>query len=179
MHENLFLETAADYFRAQKKLAEQAMAQVNDEQFFRQLDAESNSIAMIVKHVAGNLRSRWTDFLTTDGEKSDRNRDSEFVNGAEETRQSVFKRWELGWQCLFDSLGRLTPEDLEKTVTITSEPHSVMQAIQRGLTHAAQHAGQIVLLAKHYAGPGWRTLSIPRGKSQEFRGQTLKKQQKA
>jgi hypothetical protein len=166
--QDLFLQTTLEYFHRQKKLAEQAMAQVNDEQFFRQLDPESNSIAMLVKHMAGNLRSRWTDFLHTDGEKPSRNRDSEFLNEVEDTRQSLLQRWETGWQCLFDSLQRLNSEDLGKTVTIVSERHTAMQAIQRGLTHAAQHTGQIIFLAKHFAGARWRTLSIPRGKSREF-----------
>lgn len=171
MAENLFLETTIEYFQKQKKLAEQAIAQVNDGQFFRQLDPESNSIAMLVKHMAGNLRSRWTDFLTTDGEKTSRNRDSEFLSEAQDTRKGLLQGWEAAWQCLFDSLQRLSSEDLGKTVTIVSERHTAMQAIQRALTHAAQHTGQIIFLAKHFAGGSWRTLSIPRGKSGDFRPQ--------
>lgn len=163
----LFLQTAIEYFQKQKKLAEQAIAQISDEQFFRQLDSESNSIAMLVKHLAGNLRSRWTDFLTTDGEKASRKRDSEFVNEAQDTRQSLLQRWEERWQCLFSALQHLTPDDLGKTVTITSEPLTAIQGIQRGLTHAAQHAGQIVFLAKHFKGTKWRTLSIPRDQSRD------------
>ncbi|MFZ0213673.1 MAG: DUF1572 family protein [Candidatus Acidiferrales bacterium] len=176
MQERHFLETTIEQFRGQKKLADRAMAQVNDEQFFAQLDAESNSIAAIVKHVAGNLRSRWTDLLTSDGEKPDRNRDSEFLNEAEDMRASLLGRWDAAWDCMFDALEELTPADLDKTVPIRSEPHTVIKAIQRSLAHTAQHVGQIILLAKHYAGAEWRTLSIPRGKSQEFRSQLEKKQ---
>jgi len=179
MHENDFLETTTEQFRALKKLAEGAMAQVSSEHFFAQLDDESNSIAMILKHVAGNLRSRWTKFLTSDGEKSNRNRDTEFLHGAKDTRKSLVDYWEEGWSCVIDSLERLTPADLERTVLIRSEPHTVIRAIQRSLSHTAQHVGQMVLLAKHYAGPQWRTLSIPRAKSEEFREQMQAKHHEA
>ena len=175
MHENDFLETTIEQFRALKKLAEGAMAQTNSEQFFAQLDDESNSIALILKHVAGNLRSRWTEFLTSDGEKSNRNRDSEFLHGAKDTRESLLSYWDEGWSCVIGSLERLTPADLERTALIRSEPHTVIRAIQRSLSHTAQHVGQIVLLAKHHAGSQWRTLSIPRGNSDEFRGQMQEK----
>ena len=175
MHEKDFLESTIQEFRALKKLADRAMAQVSDKHFFEQLDNESNSIATILKHVAGNLRSRWTDFLTSDGEKPDRNRDSEFLQGADGSRGDLLSRWEEGWRCVLDSLGRLTPGDLERTIQIRSEPHTVIRAIQRSLSHTAQHAGQIVLLSKHYAGSKWQTLSIPRGKSQEFYEQMEKK----
>lgn len=168
MQERRFLETTIEQFRGQKKLADRAMAQVSDEQFFAQLDAESNSIASVVKHVAGNLRSRWTDFLSSDGDKPDRNRDTEFLNETRDTRASLLERWENAWQITLDALEELTPADLDKTVTIRSEPHTVIKAIQRSLAHTAQHAGQIILLAKHYAGAQWQTLSIPRGKSEEF-----------
>jgi uncharacterized damage-inducible protein DinB len=175
MQERHFLETTIEQFRGQKKLADRAMAQVNDEQFFAQLDAESNSIASIVKHVSGNLRSRWLDFLESDGEKPDRNRDSEFLNESQDTRASLLERWEGAWQITLDALEELTPSDLDKTVPIRSEPHTVVKAIQRSLAHTAQHAGQIILLAKHYAGAQWQTLSIPRGKSQEFHKELEKK----
>jgi hypothetical protein len=178
VYENDFLKNTIQQFRALKKLAEAAMAQVRDEDFFAQLDKESNSIATILKHVAGNLRSRWTNFLTSDGEKLDRNRDTEFLQGASDTRKNLLSGWEEGWRCVLDSLERLTPADLERTVLIRSEPHSVIRAIQRSLSHTAQHVGQIVLLAKHYAGSEWRTLSIPRGKSQEFHEQMQKKHEK-
>ncbi|MHB8542012.1 MAG: DUF1572 family protein [Candidatus Acidiferrales bacterium] len=179
MHENDFLKTTIEQFRALKKLAEGAMAQTSNEQFFARLDDESNSIAMILKHVAGNLRSRWTDFLTSDGEKSDRNRDSEFLHGAKDTRESLLNYWDEGWSCVIGSLERLTPADLERTVLIRAEPHTVIRAIQRSLSHTAQHVGQTVLLAKHYAGSQWRTLSIPRAKSEEFREQMQAKHHEA
>lgn len=166
--ETEYLETLVDNFRAGKALADRAMAQVSDEQFFAALDAESNSIAVIVKHLAGNLRSRWTDFLISDGEKPDRNRDSEFEIGESATRAELMSAWEDGWQCAFRTLDALTPEDLAKTVHIRGEPHSVVKATTRQLAHAAQHVGQIVFLAKHFAGRSWQTLSIPRGESQAF-----------
>jgi hypothetical protein len=148
--------------------AERAMAQVADDDFFRTPDPESNSIAIIVKHVAGNMRSRWTDFLTTDGEKPDRNRDTEFLIEPTDTRQQIMKRWEAGWMALSDAVVSLGPEDLKKTVYVRGEGHSVLEAINRQMTHYAGHVGQIVYLAKHWAGPRWETLSIPRGKSREF-----------
>jgi hypothetical protein len=163
-----FLEDAGLGFRKQKELAERALAQVDDGAFFRTLDAEANSLAVIVQHVAGNLRSRWRDFLTTDGEKPDRHRDGEFELGPQATRADVMARWDEGWAILFATLEGLAPEDLLRTVTIRGEPHTVVQAIDRQLVHYAQHVGQIVLLAKHWAGPAWKTLSIPRGRSREF-----------
>lgn len=161
------LDEALSGFRRFKKVADRALAQVSDQQFFTTLDAESNSVALIVKHLAGNLRSRWTDFLTTDGEKPDRRRDTEFVIEPGDTRASLMERWEASWQILSASLDSLTPDDLERTVTIRGEPHTVTQAINRQLTHFAYHVGQIVLLAKHFAGARWETLSIPRGKSEQ------------
>lgn len=162
------LDDYAVTFRKQKELAERALAQVDDAAFFAVLDAESNSLAVIVQHVAGNQRSRWRDFLTADGEKPDRNRDGEFELAPGATRADVMARWDEGWSLLFDALAGLAPDDLLRTVTIRGEPHSVLQAIDRQLVHYAQHAGQIVLLAKHWAGPAWRTLSIPRGRSRDF-----------
>lgn len=154
-------------FRSYKKLAERAIEQVSDDEFFRQIDAESNSIAIIVKHIAGNLHSRWRDLLTTDGEKPDRNRDTEFEL-AGDTRESLMQFWEMGWQTLFESVEPLTEEDFSKTVTIRCQPHTVVEAINRQLAHYAYHVGQIVLLAKHFRSGDWRTLSVPKNRSAEF-----------
>ncbi len=164
----LFLEEASREFRGIKRLAEKAMAQVSDAKFFAALDPDSNSVAMLVKHVSGNLRSRWTGFLTSDGEKPDRRRDSEFEIAPEDSREDLTARWEAGWRVLFDALGALRAEDLAREVLIRGEAHTVVRAIHRQLTHYAEHAGQIVLLAKHWAGPGWKTLSIARGASERF-----------
>ena len=158
-----YLEHSLDLFRESKQLAERAMAQTRDEQLFAPLDSEANSIALIVKHMAGNMRSRWTDFLTTDGEKPDRNRDSEFVDPPA-TRAALMEVWEGGWQRLFAALEPLSEADLARTVTIRGQPHSVMQAIGRQVAHYAQHIGQIILLARHFAGDEWRTLSIPKAR---------------
>ena len=166
--EEAYLAGAAREFRRLKKLADDAVAQVSDADFFRRPDAASNSVALIVKHVAGNLRSRWTDFLTTDGEKPDRHRDQEFEIAGEDTREALLHRWEEGWRRVFETMENLAPADLEKPVLIRSEPHSVFEAIQRQLTHNAYHVGQIVFLAKHLRAGEWTTLSIPRGKTQEF-----------
>ena len=155
-------------FRRLKSLAEKALAQVTDEELFRLQGPEENSIAIVVKHMAGNLRSRWTDFLTTDGEKPDRNRDGEFVIERGETRSSLMERWENGWRALFTAIGPLTDRDLEAKVRIRGEEHSVVQAIQRQISHYAYHVGQIVLLARHFAGPRWHTLSVPRGGSTTY-----------
>ncbi len=163
-----YLEDATREFRRLKKLADDAMAQVADPDFFRALDPESNSIALIVKHIAGNLRSRWTDFLTTDGEKPARHRDQEFKATDTETREALTERWERGWSLVFDTMESLTPADLETTVLIRAERHTVFKAIQRQLTHTAYHVGQIVFLAKHCRSSGWQALSIPRGKTEEF-----------
>jgi hypothetical protein len=160
---NSYVEDSLQVFRQYKLQAERAMAQVADEQLFALLDDEANSIALIVKHMAGNMRSRWTDFLTTDGEKPDRNRDGEF-EAPPATRDDLMKVWETGWDCVFAAVGALSDADLGRTVTIRGEAHSVMQAINRQIAHYAQHVGQIVLLAKHYAGAGWKTLSIPKKK---------------
>ncbi len=155
-------------FRKYKKLAEGALAQVEDADFFRTIDPESNSVALIVKHMAGNMRSRWTDFLTSDGEKADRNRDEEFEARAADTRESLMAAWETGWALTFEAIAPLRPEDLLAEVRIRGEKHTVMQAAHRQLTHYAYHVGQIVLLARHFAGPRWTSLSIPKGKSKEF-----------
>ena len=154
-------------FRNYKKMAERAIDQVSDDEFFRTIDAEANSIAVIVKHVAGNLHSRWQDFLTTDGEKPTRNRDTEFELTAD-TRESLKQFWEAGWETLFDNVEPLTADDFAKTVTIRGEPHTVVEAINRQLTHYSYHIGQIVVLAKHFRSSDWKTLSVPRNKSAEF-----------
>ena len=151
-----------------KSLAEKAIAQIADEHLFTQPDPEGNSIAVIMKHVSGNMRSRWTNFLTTDGEKPDRNRDSEFEMDAGETRASVLARWEDGWTRTFNAISSLQPADLGKTVHVRGEAHSVLEAINRQMTHYAMHVGQIVLLSRLYAGPSWKSLSIPRGQSKTF-----------
>ena len=163
-----YLGDALAEFRKYKAFADKAFAQVTDENWFRRLDPETNSVGIIAKHISGNMRSRWTDFLTTDGEKPDRNRDTEFEQLAADTRESVMARWDEGWRLLFAAVEPLTDDDLQKTVTIRGEPHTVLQAIDRQLTHYASHIGQIVFLAKHLAGPRWQTLSIPRGKSRQF-----------
>jgi len=162
-----FIQDALSLFRFSKSLAERAMAQVTDEQLFVTLDPEANSIAIIVKHMAGNMRSRWTDFLTTDGEKPDRNRDREFIDPPA-TRAELLAVWEDGWNCLFAAIEPLTDADLARTVTIRGESHSVLQAINRQLGHLSYHVGQIVLLAKHFAGDHWQSLSVPRNRSAEF-----------
>lgn len=163
-----FLEDAILQFQKYKRLADRAMAQVSDSDLFRAPDPESNSIAVILKHLAGNMRSRWTDFLTTDGEKPDRNRDAEFELSADDSKARVVEAWEGGWKRLFDALAPLSSEDLSRTVAIRGEPHTVLQAINRQLAHYAYHVGQIVFLARHFAGAGWKSLSIPKGKSREF-----------
>lgn len=162
-----YIEDSLALFRYYKKLAERAIEQVADEQLFVALDEEANSIAIIVKHMTGNMRSRWTDFLTTDGEKPDRNRDSEFVDPPA-TRRALLEEWEDGWVRVFRALEPLTDADLGRTVTIRGEPHSVMQAINRQIAHYAHHVGQIVLLAKHFACRHWQSLSVPRNQSAEF-----------
>lgn len=163
-----YLDDVRRQLRKYKGFAERAMAQIAADDLFRTLDPEANSIALVIKHMAGNMRSRWTDFLTTDGEKPDRGRDSEFEIEAGDTREAIFARWEAGWAALFAALDPLTEADLGRNVTVRGEPHTVLQAIQRQLSHYAYHVGQIVLLAKHFAGPRWQTLSIAKGKSAEF-----------
>jgi len=162
-----YIEDSLTLLRYCKSLAERAMAQVTDDRLTQTLDAESNSIAVIVKHMAGNMRSRWTDFLTSDGEKPDRNRDSEF-EAPPSTRAALLETWESGWKCVFAALEPLTEADLSRTVYIRTEPHSVMQAINRQVAHYAGHVGQIVFLAKHLRSSEWKSLTIPRGKSADF-----------
>jgi uncharacterized damage-inducible protein DinB len=155
-------------FRGYKRLADGSLSQVDDRGFFYQPDPESNSIALLVKHVAGNLRSRWADFLTTDGEKPDRNRDQEFVLTPSDTREDLMRRWDESFETVLSTLRSLKPEDVSRTVYIRNEPHTVLQAMLRSVTHAAHHIGQIVFLAKHLRGAEWNTLSIPKGKSAEY-----------
>jgi hypothetical protein len=162
-----YVEDSLTLFRYYKGLAERAMEQVRDEDLFATLDNESNSIAVIVKHMAGNMTSRWTDFLTTDGEKPNRNRDSEFVDPPTD-RKSLLAMWEQGWVCVFQALEPLTDEDLGRTVMIRGEAHSVMQAINRQVAHYSYHVGQIVLLAKHLSHDRWTSLTIPKNQSAEF-----------
>ena len=163
-----YLDDALKVFRTYKSLGEKAIAQARDEDLFVTLDPEANSIALVVKHLWGNMRSRWTDFLTTDGEKPDRHRDTEFEQDEGLTRADVLRWWEEGWQLVFAAVEPLTPADLERTVTIRGEPHTVMQAINRQLAHYAHHIGQIVFLAKHFRASEWQSLSIPRGQSETF-----------
>jgi Protein of unknown function (DUF1572) len=162
-----YIEDTISLFRFYKKMCEGAMEQVSDEQLFATLDEEMNSIAIIVKHMAGNMRSRWTDFLTSDGEKPDRNRDSEFV-APPVMRDDLMKLWNEGWDRVFRALDPLSDADMERKITIRGELHSVMQAINRQLAHYAYHCGQIVFLAKHFKGSGWKSLSVPRNKSADF-----------
>jgi hypothetical protein len=164
-----YLNEAHRQMRGHKRLAEGAMAQLKDEELFVTLDPESNSVAVIVKHMAGNMRSRFTDFLTTDGEKPDRYRDQEFELSPTTTRADLTKWWEEGWARVFEAIESLKPEDVMRTVTIRGEPHTVLQAVNRQVAHYAYHTGQIVFLAKHLRSSKWRSLSIPRGKSEEFK----------
>lgn len=164
----LFLDEAIQTFRSQKALADKALAQLRDEDFFVTLDAESNSIAVIIKHMAGNMLSRWTDFLTTDGEKPDRNRDMEFVITPETTGENIMARWEEGWSCALRAVESLKPEDVDRIVYIRGEEHTVTKAVLRQVAHYAQHVGQIIFLAKHLRSSEWKSLSIPRNRSAEF-----------
>jgi Protein of unknown function (DUF1572) len=170
-----YLEDSIALFRHYKQMAEGAIEQVTDEQLFVTLDEEMNSIAIIVKHMTGNMRSRWTDFLTSDGEKPDRNRDIEF-DMPPATRADLMRIWDDGWERLFAALTPLSSLDMERTVTIRGEPHSVMQAMNRQVAHYAYHCGQMVFLAKHFKGREWKSLSVPRNKSDEFNQKVLAKE---
>lgn len=165
-------------FRNYKKMAERALEQVSADEYFKTLDAESNSLAVIVKHVGGNLRSRWTDFLTTDGEKPDRNRDGEFLTDAD-TRESLGELWETGWRAVLGTLEALSAEDFARTVQIRGEDFSVLKAVNRSLAHTAYHVGQIAFLAKHFRAGDWQTLSVPRGRSGEFNAYLAENKDKA
>ncbi len=162
-----FLESAIAELKSLKKVAERAMAQVSEKDFFSSPDTESNSIAVLVKHLAGNMRSRWTDFLTSDGEKPDRHRDSEFITKGD-SRESLLQRWEESWNLLFSVVEALEPEDLSRTVLIRGKGQPAYQAIIRQLSHYSLHVGQILYLAKHFAGSSWQTLSVPKGQSEEY-----------
>lgn len=164
-----YLEEARRQLRGHKRMGEGAMSQLRDEDFFIKLDPEANSAAILVKHMAGNMRSRFTDFLSSDGEKPDRFRDREFEITPATTRAEVMKEWEEGWACVFTAIDPLCAEDVMRIVTIRGEPHTVLQAINRQIAHYAQHIGQIVFLAKHLRSSEWKTLSIPRGKSEEYK----------
>lgn len=163
-----YLADTLNNFRSYKKLAEEALEQTSDADFFRTIDPDANSIAVLIKHMAGNMRSRWTDFLTSDGEKPDRHRDREFEIDPGTTRSAVMQWWEEGWQRVFGAIAPLQPADLLRTVTIAGREHTVMQAVTRQLLHYAGHVNQIVLLAKHFRGPEWKSLSIPKGQSETF-----------
>src|SRR5664279_3182528 len=164
---HLYIDEVFRSLRGHKRLADGAMAQLTDEQFFAVPDAESNSVAIMVKHMAGNMRSRFTDFLTADGEKPDRKRDQEFIIEAGATRAEILAVWEKYWQQVFDTLNSISPEHLERTVMIRAEPHTVLRAINRQVAHYAYHVGQIVFLARHWKGSEWKTLSVPRGQSEQ------------
>jgi len=166
-------ETTLEAFRVEfhnlRVLAEKALSQLDDDAFFRALDGDANSPALLVKHIGGNLRSRWTDVFTSDGEKPDRRRDAEFELDAADTRASVMEKWAAGWDALTVTFDALAPEDLEREITVRGEPHTLPRALTRSLAHTAGHVHQIVLLARHLSGSAWRTLSIPRGQSDTFR----------
>ena len=168
MHEASFIETALREFRRLKQLAEKALDQLDDGRFFACISEDANCAAILVKHLAGNMKSRWTDFLTSDGEKPDRDRDIEFVLFDGDTRQHLMTAWEQGWQCLFDALSPLDEQDIHRVVRIRGEAFTVLQAVARQLTHYAYHTGQIVFLARHLAGTNWTTLSVPRGGTAAF-----------
>ncbi len=172
--ESPILTAAVDEFQKIKKLADKAIEQLSDAQLHTKIDAEANSVAVIMRHMAGNMRSRWVDFLASDGEKATRMRDQEFEDVAQ-TRAELSAEWEHGWQCVFDALTPLSDADLQRTVIIRGEPHSVYKAMSRQVAHYAGHAYQILFLAKHLLGPQWKTLSIPRGQSEEFNRRMLAK----
>ena len=174
MTDSPILAAVLDEFQKIKKLADKSIEQLSDDQLHVKIDAEANSVAVIMRHLAGNMRSRWVDFLASDGEKPDRLRDREFEEVAQ-TRAELTAEWEHGWQCLFSALTPLTDADLQRTIIIRGEPHSVYKAMSRQVAHYAGHAYQILLLAKHLRGISWKTLSIPRGQSEEFNRRMLAK----
>jgi hypothetical protein len=166
-----YLEDVRRGLRGYKRMAENAIAQLSPEEIFRQIDPEANSVAVIMKHISGNMRSRFTDFLTSDGEKPSRHRDQEFIQ-ENLTQEELMQTWGKEWQCFFNTLESLKPEDVERTITIRGEEHTVLQALNRALMHYVQHIGQIIFLAKHIRGAAWKSLSIPRGKSEEFKSKS-------
>jgi hypothetical protein len=163
-----YLDDARSSLRAYKKMADKAIAQLQDEEFFVTIDDEANSVAVVMKHMAGNMFSRWTNFLNSDGEKPNRNRDMEFVIEATTTKNDVLHFWERGWQRVFEAIDPLQVSDFEKTVTIRGEVHTIAQALNRQLMHYSYHIGQIVFLAKHFRSAEWQSLSIPKNRSAEF-----------
>jgi Protein of unknown function (DUF1572) len=171
-----YLETILSTFQKQKVLAEKAFTQLVPEDFHITLDAESNSIAVIIKHMSGNMRSRWHDFLTTDGEKPDRNRDSEFASGTESVDE-LMQAWEMGWKEVFNALETVSPDYLLSTITIRGQAHTVLQAMERQVDHYAYHVGQIVFLAKHLQSEKWQTLSVAKGQSETFNKKVFNKEQ--
>ena len=175
MPDSPILSVAIDELQKIKKLADKSIEQLSDAQLHATLDPDANSVAILMRHMAGNMRSRWVDFLDSDGEKPDRMRDREFED-PRQTRAELLAEWEHGWKCVFDALSPLTDADLQRTVYIRNEPHSVYKAISRQVAHYAGHAYQILLLAKHLQGSQWKTLSIPRGQSEEFNRRMLAKQ---
>lgn len=168
------LSVAIDELQKIKKLADKSIAQLSDAQLHETLEADANSVAILMRHMAGNMRSRWIDFLNSDGEKPNRMRDGEFEDPGQ-SREELVAEWEHGWQCVWDALAPLTDADLQRIVMIRSEPHTVYKAISRQVAHYSGHAYQILLLAKHMCGPNWKTLSIPRGQSEEFNRRMLAK----
>ncbi|MFZ0795541.1 MAG: DinB family protein [Candidatus Korobacteraceae bacterium] len=170
-----YLDEVFRGLRGHKRLADDSIAQLSDQQFFAQPDPESNSVAIIVKHMAGNLRSRFTNFLTTDGEKPDRHRDEEFLTPSDTSRDQLLQWWEQNWQLLFDTINSLQPGDLERSVTIRGQKHSVLQALNRAVSHCAYHTGQITFLAKHWKGAEWKSLSVPKGQSEQFNAKMFQK----
>jgi hypothetical protein len=169
----IYLRDIIDTFGRYRRLGDAGLAQVSDADLLVQIDDEANSLAMIVHHIAGNLRSRFTDFLTSDGEKPDRNRDQEF-DAVRPTRAEMLAQWDAAWTILTEALEALTPADVTRTVYIRGEAFAVVEALNRSVTHLAYHVGQMVLLAKHFAGPRWTSLSIPKGQSQAYRVGTFK-----
>lgn len=170
-----YLSDIRRQFADLKKSAERAAAQVGDAQFFQPLEEDGNSIGVLMKHMGGSLASSFTDFLSTDGEKPTRNRDAEFVREPGDTRETIAERWERGWSALWKTLDGLGPGDLLRTVHIRGEPHSVVQTLSRHVSHQAMHAGQIIMLARHWTGARWETLTIPRGKSEEYTARMMEK----
>ena len=167
---SVYLRDVVHLFTIYKSLGDRALAQTPDEHLHTAIDERSNSIAITVKHVAGNLRSRYRDFLTSDGEKPDRNRDSEFEMPERASRDEILGWWHAGWTAALDAITALAPEDLDRTIAIRGEPHLVMEALNRSVTHTAYHVGEIVYLARHFAGPAWTSLTIPKGASAHARG---------
>jgi len=175
--ENDYLTSVKKQFAYYKSLGEKTFEQLTDEQLYWQYNPESNSIATIVKHMAGNMISRWTDIFTTDGEKSTRNREAEFTPSTP-TRQTITETWEQGWQCLFDTLDKLTADDLDKIIYIRNQGHTVMEAINRQLAHYPYHVGQIVFLGKMLCNENWHSLSIPRGQSENYNADKFAKEKR-